>query len=151
MLATDIDAVARLRHAAFFDESERTIEDDAADLRNLIDAGGQQAALVAVSGGVIVGTCLLVANELDAMHDVSPWLAGLVVAESHRSLGIGAALVRAIETCASGFGFERLYLYTGEAEGFYERLGWSVIDRFMWGEELSVLMRRELTAAHPRP
>lgn len=151
MSAADIDTVARLRHDALFAGSPRAIEDDAADLRGLMDAGGQQAALVAFSDDTVVGTCLLVADELEPMHDVSPWLAGLVVDHRYRRLGVGAALVRAIEFCANEFGISQIYLYTGASELFYERLCWSVIDRFLWQDEPSVLMRRDLTATRPRP
>ncbi|MGB6118635.1 MAG: GNAT family N-acetyltransferase [Mesorhizobium sp.] len=122
--------------------TRRTAEIDAAGLAELIARGGQEAALVAVGNGEIVGTCLLVADELDAQHDVSPWLAGLVVSPAHRRNGIGAALVRAIERTAGERGFIDLHLYTFGSESFYGGLGWEQIDRFEDGYGPSILMRR---------
>ncbi|WP_413771478.1 GNAT family N-acetyltransferase [Mesorhizobium sp. PAMC28654] len=51
-------------------------------------------------GDVLVGTCLMVRHELEPAHDLTPWLAGLVVEVGQRGRGIGAALVRAIEAHA---------------------------------------------------
>ncbi len=89
-------------------------------------------ALVAKVDGEPIGTCLLVESEIEPNHDVSPWLAGLFVVPEHRRKGAGAVLVRAIEDEARQRQFSRLYLYTTEAEGFYERLGWEVLDRTDW-------------------
>ena len=79
-------------------------------------------ALVAKVNGEPVGTCLLVESEIEPNHDVSPWLVGLFVIPEHRRKGAGAVLVRAIEDQARQRHFSRLYLYTTEAVGFYERL-----------------------------
>ena len=38
----------------------------------------------------------------------------------------------------------RIYLYTTDAEGYYEALGWQVVDRFDWDGEPFVLMCRDL-------
>ena len=58
--------------------------------------------------------------------------------------GAGAELVRAIEDQALQRGFSRLYLYTTDAVGFYERLGWSVLDRTNWKGSDTALMVRDL-------
>ena len=60
---------------------------------------------------------------------VSASPAGLLVVPHHRRRGIGALLVAAAERQASALGVRSLHLYTPASEGFYERLGWSVIDR----------------------
>jgi len=53
-------------------------------------------------------------------------------------------LVRAIEDQARQRGRRRLYLYTDSAVGYYERLGWTPIDRTDWKGSPTVLMAREL-------
>ena len=143
MLATDVEAAAKLRYDAFFEGSAGSLSDDIAGLHVLL-SHSDEAAFVAVADDEVVGTCLLVANELDPLHDVSPWLAGLVVGKKYRSSGIGGALVRAVEDAARMVRIESIYLYTDEAEPFYERLGWVTIDRVVSDGEISILMRRTL-------
>src|SRR6516162_518123 len=55
-----------------------------------------------------------------------------------------AVLVRAIEDQARQRGFSRLYLYTSDAVGFYERLGWELLDRTNWKGFDTALMVRDL-------
>lgn len=142
MCEADVAVVARLRCAAFFAGTERTEEIDAAGLRALINGDGYETALVAECDGAVVGTGLLVRNELDAAHDVTPWLAGLVVDPDHRRRGVGADLVQAIEAHAWRLGVRALHLYTDTAEDFYAALGWSVADRFLEdGESMALMVR----------
>ena len=136
--------MTRLRVAAFFEGSARTADEDAAGLRLLLAGDGFETALVARIGDVSVGTCLLVRHELEPAHDLTPWLAGLVVDDAHRGRGIGRALVAAIEAHAASIGVEKLYLYTWEARDFYAGLGWVAIEPFEQGGHPMLLMAREL-------
>ncbi|MGX7874897.1 GNAT family N-acetyltransferase [Mesorhizobium sp. ORM6] len=95
-------------------------------------------------GEVPVGICLLVRHELEPAHDLTPWLAGLVIDHEHRNKGIGGALVRAIEAHAVSVGVKRLYLYTWEARDFYAELGWVVVEPFEQDGHPMLLMAREL-------
>jgi len=144
MTERDVEAVARLRVAAFFEGSTRTPDEDAAGLRLLLAGDGFETALVARIGDLSVGTCLLVRHELEPAHDLTPWLAGLVVDRDHRNQGIGRALVAAIEAHAASIGVERLYLYTWEARDFYSGLGWMVVEPFEQDGHPMLLMAREL-------
>jgi GNAT superfamily N-acetyltransferase len=134
---------ARWRASAFsvlqasFEQELRSMELFASDQSH-------GAALVAKADGEPVGTCLLVESEVEPNHDVSPWLAGLFVVPAHRRKGAGAALVRAIEDQARQRGFSRVYLYTTDAVGFYQRLGWEVLDRTNWKGFDTALMVRDL-------
>ncbi|WP_274626814.1 GNAT family N-acetyltransferase [Arvimicrobium flavum] len=139
-----VAAVARLRHAAFFAGTARTVDEDADDLRKLITGDGFEAAFVAEVDGSVAGSCLFIRHELEPAHDLTPWLAGLVVAPAIRRRGIGAELVRAVEAHAVTRGCDELHLYTDEAEPFYARLGWSVRERFQVDGISSVLMSRRL-------
>lgn len=142
----DVAAVAQLRLATFFAGTGRTLEEDAAGLRGLLASDGFEAAFVARTGDVAVGTCLLVRRELEPAHDLTPWLAGLVIEAGHRGRGIGTALVRAIEAHAASIGVDVLYLYTWEARDFYAALGWDTVEVFGPDGERMALMARRLGA-----
>ena len=129
---------------AFSDVLERSVEAEQASLQALVSDQREQVALVAKIDGVLAGVCLLVRSELEPCHPVSPWLAGLYVAPEHRCRGVGRALVRAIEYQARQRGHRRVHLYTDGAVPYYERLGWSTIDRIEWKGTPTVLMAREL-------
>lgn len=121
--------------------------DVAAELRSLeafVADPAHQVALIVKRKGAVAGTCLLVPSEIDPVHDVSPWLAGLYVAPEHRRAGVGEALVRAIEREARSRRHPRLFLYTTDAVGFYQRLGWRIIDRAIWKGFDTSLMTIEL-------
>jgi predicted N-acetyltransferase YhbS len=137
-------AVSLLRCSAFFEGSDRTPEQDAGELCALVENNDFETALIALVDEKPMGSVLLVRHELDAAHDLTPWLAGLVVAEDHRHLGIGSALVRALETQARSLGVETLYLYTWEARDFYARLGWKDVETFVHDDEPMMLMSRRL-------
>ena len=145
MCEGDIETVARLRFDAFFQDSARTLEEDAAGLRRLMAGDGDlEAAFVARIGGAPVGSVLLVHRELEPAHDLTPWLAGLVVAEGHRRKGIGSALVNAVERRAAAAGIATLYLYTWQARAFYPALGWKAVETFEQDGEAMMLMSRGL-------
>lgn len=145
MNESDVEPVARLRMEAFFADTDRSLEEDMADLRALIGNGDpKEASLVARLAGTLAGSILLVRHELDARHDLSPWLAGLVVAPDARRQGVGTVLVRALEDHARLCGVERLYLYTWEARRFYALLGWRAVETFEDGDGPMMLMARRL-------
>ena len=89
----------------------------------------RRVALVAESGGVVVG---MVTGQLlvsTAECGGSVLVEDLVVRESERRRGTGRKLVRAVEAWARGRGATRLQLLADReneaALRFYERLGWS--------------------------
>ena len=139
-----MEAIARLRLATFFAGTERTLAEDAAGLRELLGGDGFETAFVARDQSLPIGSCLLVRNEIDPAHDLTPWLAGLVIHQDHRGRGIGTALVRAVETHAASTGVVRLYLYTWQARRFYEALGWLEVQTFAQDGEPMALMSRAL-------
>ncbi len=92
LASADVPAAAGLRHAAFFADGKRSLDEDVAGLFDLLGGDGYEAAFVADGGGRPVGTCLFVREEIGSLHDLSPWLAGLVVARPF--LGAWPRLVR---------------------------------------------------------
>ncbi|RUU14594.1 GNAT family N-acetyltransferase [Mesorhizobium sp. USDA-HM6] len=144
MAECEVEAVARLRLAAFFEDTGRTLEEDIAGLRGLIAGDRFEAAFVARLGGLPIGSCLFVRNEIDPAHDMTPWLAGLIVDENYRGRGVGVALLKAVEAHAASVGVDKLYLYTWQARRFYQALGWTAVDTFEQNGEPMLLMKRSL-------
>jgi predicted N-acetyltransferase YhbS len=140
----EISTCAKWRVEAFGDVLKTGVEAEEKSLKEFTEDQATQVALIAELDGVLAGTCLLVRSELEPCHPVSPWLAGLYVAPEHRRHGVGSTLVQAIEVQARQRGYPRLYLYTDNAMAYYERLGWSVIDRVDWQGFSTALMAREL-------
>jgi GNAT superfamily N-acetyltransferase len=138
------DVVARWRYDAFYSKDGGTFEESRDALRAWMDGLGYETALLAEVDGQPAGSCLFVREEIDPKHDLTPWLAALYVAPAFRQQGIASALVRAIEQHACDVGCLELYLYTITAEPLYEKLGWSVRERFDWHGETFVLMMRSL-------
>ncbi len=81
--------------------------------------------LLALNGdGDLLGTAALKSESIGSERGDGPWLAALLVAKTHRGLGVGTALVEAIEREARRLGFAALYTSTDSAVGMLERRGW---------------------------
>jgi GNAT superfamily N-acetyltransferase len=151
MKESDVDIVARLRCDAFFEGANRTVTEDAEGLRQLLLDGRFEVAFVAELNRIPIGSCLFIKSELDASHDLTPWLAGLVVAPDYRGWGVGQKLVRAVETHALSIGVVELYLYTWEATAFYHALGWRAVETFLQNGQQMMLMSRRLAGERQWP
>ncbi len=108
---------------------DETLEQRISRLEACCGRHGVPSVLVALEDGALVGSAMLIANDMDTRPDLTPWLAGVYVVEPFRDRGIGSALVRRVEADASALGVGRLYLYTPDATRFYEGLGWAVVER----------------------
>jgi predicted N-acetyltransferase YhbS len=140
----EFETAARWRHDAFFEEDGISYAESRAQLHQLAGHQDYEVALLAELFGVPAGLCLFVRHELEPKHDLTPWLASLIVAPEFRKQSVGRALVHAIEAHAASVGCTELYLYTVGAEPFYARLGWEARDRFESKGEQFVLMARTL-------
>ena len=99
-------------------------------------------ALVAHDGSAFLGTASVIASDLDERPDLSPWVAAVWVEESARGHGVGAALVDAATRACFALGFRCAYLCArARMTGFYEGLGWTVIERKVGTNQLSVFTR----------
>jgi GNAT superfamily N-acetyltransferase len=142
----ELRIAALWRHAAFLKEDGFSLADSEAQLTRLTTAPeGPETALIARLGDRLAGICLLVMHELGPTHsDLSPWLASLYVEPTFRGRGVARRLVAAIEDHARRQGVARLHLYTVDAEDFYRKCGWSVVERFASGGVALILMTRNL-------
>jgi GNAT superfamily N-acetyltransferase len=86
-------------------------------------------AIVAHDSAVFLGTASVIACDLDARPQYTPWVAAVWVDPEHRSGGIGGALVRAGAERARALGFDAAYLCAlPHRHEFYLRLGWQMIE-----------------------
>jgi GNAT superfamily N-acetyltransferase len=95
---------------------------------------------IALVGAQLAGSAMILPHDMDTRPDLSPWLGGVFTAPEFRGRGIGSALSRHVVRHAAAIGFSRLYLYTPSAEGFYSRLGWSVVERTRYRDTAVSLM-----------
>ena len=82
---------------------------------------------VAMAGDEPVGSVSIVERDMSTHPDLGPWLAAVYVVPAFRGRSVGSELVRRAVRRAAELGAVRVYLYTDDAPGFYERLGWSTI------------------------
>jgi len=86
-----------------------------------------------------------VAGDLDAMPELTPWLAGLFTIPEARGRGHARRLVARVEAAAREAGYAEVWLYTDTAEKLYVRAGWELVERLPHGAGTLSLMRRDLT------
>jgi GNAT superfamily N-acetyltransferase len=121
-------------------DPEGSAESWAEGLRERTHRDRVPATYVALDGDVPLGSATLVDNDMSTRPDLWPWLAGVYVRPERRGQGVGSALVLHAVRSAAGMGVEKLYLYTGGARGFYEKLGWRHIgDEFYEGRVVAVM------------
>jgi N-acetylglutamate synthase-like GNAT family acetyltransferase len=111
-------------------------------LRENMEATPIPFALVAHDGERFLGTSSVIASDLEERPQLSPWIAAVWVEEDARRRGIGAALVnRAAQDCFA-LGVSRAYLCARpRMTGFYETLGWTVVERNVGPHHLGVFIR----------
>jgi GNAT superfamily N-acetyltransferase len=99
-------------------------------------------ALVAHNGAEFLGTASVIASDLEERPQFTPWVAAVWVEPHARARGVGGALVeRAARDCFA-LGIARAYLCARPVlAGFYERLGWIVIERDVGERGLTVFIR----------
>jgi GNAT superfamily N-acetyltransferase len=104
---------------------------------NWIDSGWVRVAVDAT--GVPIGFSVVIPGDGEA-HELD----GLFVDPDHMQGGVGRALVADAARRASGRGAQYLEVTAGPAQGFYERVGFHVVDTADTRFGPAVRMRREL-------
>lgn len=84
--------------------------------------------LVAVHEGEPVGSAALVECDMDDRREWTPWLASVYIDEAWRNKGLATKLIGAIEQLARKAGFEKIWLYTEDAQNLYRKLGWETVE-----------------------
>ncbi|MDQ2788136.1 MAG: GNAT family N-acetyltransferase [Chloroflexota bacterium] len=93
-------------------------------LRVQTDSNRIPTTYIALEGDEPLGTASLVEYDMSTHRELSPWLASVYVTPAARGRGVASALVRHAVGQAAAMGVTRLSLYTPDAQGLYEKLGW---------------------------
>jgi propionyl-CoA synthetase len=117
-------------------------EEALAELSTHTGRRGIPTTLVALDGETPVGSASLLGVDMPNVPDLTPWLASVFVAPEHRGRGIGGALVDRAVAETSALGIPNLYAFTTEAERYYTRRGWRVIQRLDYEGHPAVILQR---------
>ena len=99
-------------------------------------------ALVAHDGKSFLGTSSVIASDLPERPQLTPWVAAVWVEEHARRRGVGGALVNRAALDCFALAAGRVYLCARrQRTAFYERLGWSPIERDVGPRHVSVFTR----------
>ncbi len=140
-----VPVTVQWRWDAFFRDSGRPFDELLTEAHRVAaQALPMPRTFVLLEDGEPVGTASLAPEDLEERPDLTPWLAGVVVAPHARRRGCAARLVAAVETEAAHAGFSTLWLYTRTAERIYARVGWETVERLQHNGHSVALMRRTL-------
>lgn len=136
-----LPVLAQWHHGQFhYLDPQSSPEKHVAMLRDTLTPGDIATTFVALEDDTLLGSASLIHRDMHTRMDLTPWLAAVFVAPEFRQRGIGSALVRRIVAEAKQLGVKRLYLYTPDKEGFYSRLGWSVLEKTVYRGHRVVVM-----------
>ena len=136
------DIVADRIWRAWWKPHGHPLEDIRGRLMENMNAERIPLALVAHDRGEFLGTASMIASDLEERPRLTPWVAAVWVEPHARRRGVGAALVdRAAEACFA-LGIARAYLCARpERTGFYQRLGWTLVEQDVGPFHLGVFIR----------
>jgi len=113
-----------------------------ARLVNRCSAAGIPFTLLALLEGEPVGCLTVCTDDADASYEEhGPWLSGMVVLGVARNMGVGRALLAGAAEHAQADGAAELWVWTTEADAFYERCGYQYVHRKAGLRDRSVLHR----------
>jgi GNAT superfamily N-acetyltransferase len=101
-------------------------------------------SFVLLDSGIPAAAAALVAADLEARPDLSPWLAEVYVLPAFRGRGHAVRLVRRVEGACRAAGIATLWLNTAHAAGLYARLGWQEAGEARHNGHPVTIMRRDL-------
>ena len=133
--------------AEFWHKSGKPYAHLLAAVRQSTAAHAIPQTFVYLAAGKPVATAGLIAHDLDDRPELTPWLAAVYVKPAARHHGYALALIRAVEAAAIAASIERLWLYTGTAEGLYLKAGWRTRETISVGGKPYALMLRDLRGA----
>jgi GNAT superfamily N-acetyltransferase len=125
---------------AWWQDSDYSLSEYRGWLDECLEARKVPVCFVAHHGATYLGSACLIANDLEARPQYTPWIAALWVEESHRRQGIATALIGRAAASAAELGSSRAYLCAvPEKTAFYVKRGFTVLEEKVEG--LTVLTR----------
>lgn len=128
-------------------DPEGSVESWAKGLRERTNRDRVPTTFVALEGDELLGSATLVDNDMSTRPDLWPWVAGVYVKPERRGQGVGSDLMRHVVRKAAQMGIKKLYLYTGSAREFYERLGWRFVAEEPYEGNIASIMEIDTDAA----
>ncbi len=122
-----VETVARWQWGEWGHDSDDSLGARIASIGAQTDPDRIPTTFVALDGDEPLGSASLVTDDMSTHPELTPWLASVYVAPVARGRGVASALVRRVVQQAAALGVARLYLYTENARGLYEKLGWRAI------------------------
>ena len=105
--------------------------------------------LVATHNKTPVGTASLRQSDgIENQPNLSPhvpWLASIYVPTEQRKKGIASELIKYISNIAQAQGHKKLYLRTEDKVSFYQKLGWTSLERLNTESGITTVMYRDLS------
>ncbi|WP_276497725.1 GNAT family N-acetyltransferase [Pontibacter litorisediminis] len=142
------DTVADWIYRQWWQKPGNTAEVVKMPLREHLQAQPLPAALVALDGEEPAGSVLLIESDgVDALPDLTPWLAALYVLPEYRGQGVGKQLVQALEQHAIQAGFCDLYLVATDRVSFYYELGWRVYTKLVGKNGITIMHKSMATVS----
>jgi len=138
-----LKTIAEWNHTQWGAAAGRSLSDCVDRFRDVIRKTSEEC-VIAERDGTVLGMACLVDHDLEDRPDLMHWLASVYVLPEYRKDGLASALIGAVEREAAARNIERLHLYTHTAESLYQRLGWTVCERFELDEDAFALMIKDL-------
>jgi GNAT superfamily N-acetyltransferase len=105
-----------------------------------LGSGALPFAVVGHDEKTFMATASVIVSDMEDRPQYTPWVAAVWVEPQFRGKGVGSAIVTRAAALAFERGFETVYLCAlPEKCGFYEALGWMLIEDGRNGNELGVL------------
>jgi GNAT superfamily N-acetyltransferase len=131
------DVAAERGWREWWQGSAVTLADHRARTAESLGPNAMPLTLIAHRGGAFLGMASLIASDMDARPELTPWIAAVYVEPEARGQGLGTRLVEAATARGFAQGHATLFLCAEPRNGgFYERLGWRRIERDVDGLDI---------------
>lgn len=101
---------------------------------------GIPCCIVASQQGRPLGSASLINSDMEERPELSPWLASVYTHPDARCQGIATRLIEHCLEVAQQCKIQRLYLFTPDQAGFYQKRGWHLMEHCQYhGEQVDIM------------
>lgn len=83
----------------------------------------------------LIGFCVLKLENLIFYPEYFPWISDVMIFDDYRGMGNGRTLINFAKEELKKIGFEKAYLWTDKAPGFYKKIGFSYVQEVLKSDE----------------